>query len=556
MGDTNMDNVDGLVDYNEIDPNTGQPYNVPNKDDKGPSDEDDCTLDIEQQEQHQAKYGDSVFYAPYVPKPPRGSVEDIQHKLRISGTRLRKSLNRSLTQDPQAWTALRRPASLHSAQRTLAEMLVSVPSADHEHFHELGDGHVCMPLHTMEKYLYPTLRVMQELHSLKGRYEYLPGGVESMIVYSFFQQGGRVAQNLTEQDLRLLRNTIFPAGSDLPDQLRVNAEVTEGLSTHLRSTLRRLREMTVMPSIDKLENMTGETLDERQAEIDALLGIYTEQITKDYHACRLDKERLILLSHLSQQQSLEVLEAHLQLARVMESNQIHVKQSVERELMLRTAEMEKHICEMLDQNRKAIRFSLMEAAEQITPYDVEDMKKVLESQKEMTNNITMQNAQLVMENSELRTHLSFMPVEYRDYVRNMQSNNHQEYRNQRRSPKVIVPNADHREGCDIELEDAPMSHPSVQHLFRDARHCCIAELRQQVDRGFALRQRVLSEPYKLEAPWRVDLPPQPSPAPAPPPAASQRDGRVDYQRLMAAAHKTPQNYVPSPPNAATAVPTT
>ena len=120
----------------------------------------------------------------------------------------------------------------------------------------------------------------------------------------------------------------------------------------------------------------AETLDERQVEIDALHSIYTEQITKDYHACRLDKERLILLSHLSQQQSLEVLEAHLQLARVMESNQIHVKQSVERDLMLKTGEMEKHICEMLDQNRKAIRFSLMEAAEQITPYDVEDMKRV------------------------------------------------------------------------------------------------------------------------------------------------------------------------------------
>jgi len=187
MGDTNMANTVDLPDYNEVDIMTGRPYDVPNKDDKGPSDEDDCTLDIEQQEQHQAKYGDSVFYAPYVPKPPRGSVEDIQHKLRISGTRLRKSLNRSLTQDPQAWTALRRPASLHSAQRTLAEMLVSVPPADREHFHELGDGHVYMPLHTMEKYLYPTLRVMQELHSLKGRYEYLPGGVGSMIVYSFFQ---------------------------------------------------------------------------------------------------------------------------------------------------------------------------------------------------------------------------------------------------------------------------------------------------------------------------------------------------------------------------------
>jgi hypothetical protein len=170
----------------------------------------------------------------------------------------------------------------------------------------------------------------------------------------------------------------------------------------------------------------------------------------------------------------------------------------------------------------------MEAAEQITPYDVEDMKRVLESQKEMTNDIAMQNAQLVMENSELRMHMSFMPVEYRDYVKNMQANNHQEYRNQRRTPKVIVPRIEHKEGYDIELEDAPMAHPSVQHFFRDARHCSIAEIRQQVDKGFALRQRVLSEPYKLEAPWRVDLPPQPSPAPAPPPAALQRDGRVDY----------------------------
>jgi hypothetical protein len=183
-----------------------------------------------------------------------------------------------------------------------------------------------------------------------------------------------------------------------------------------------------MPAIDKLENMTAETLDERQAEIDALLGIYTEQITKDYHACWLDKERLILLSHLSQEQSLEVLEAHLQLTRVMESNQIHMKQTVEREIMLKTGEMEKHICEMLDQNRRNLRGALLEACETITPYDVQDMKRVLESQKEMMRNILVKNTQLVTENSELRMHMFFMPVEYRDYVKTMQSSNHQEYR--------------------------------------------------------------------------------------------------------------------------------
>jgi hypothetical protein len=263
----------------------------------------------------------------------------------------------------------------------------------------------------------------------------------------------------------VLRNTVFPAGSDLPDQLRTNAEVTEGISTHLRSTLRRLREITVMPSIDKLGDITAEMLDERQAEIDALLRIYTEQITKDYQACRLDKERLILLSHLSQEQSLEVLEAHLQLTRVMESNQIHVKQSVEREMMLKTSEMERHICEMLDQNRKLLRGSLMEACEYVTPYDVQDMKRILESQKVMMREVLTKNSQLVTENSELHMHMSFMPVEYRDYVKNMQSSNHQEYRNQCViTPKVIIPNTDHKGGVVyIELEDAPMSHPSVQY---------------------------------------------------------------------------------------------
>ena len=73
MGDTNMTKTDELVDYNEVDAVTlvaltgtaleRTALNAPNKGDKGSSDEDGCTLDTEQ---HQAKYGDSVFYAPYL----------------------------------------------------------------------------------------------------------------------------------------------------------------------------------------------------------------------------------------------------------------------------------------------------------------------------------------------------------------------------------------------------------------------------------------------------------------------------------------------------------
>ena len=182
----------------------------------------------------------------------------------------------------------------------------------------------------------------------------------------------------------------------------------------------------------------------------------------------------------------------------------------------------------------------MESCETITPYDVQDMVR----------EALTKNAQLVTENSELRMHMSFMPVEYRDYVKNMQSSNHQQYRKQRVTPKVIVPNTDHKEGiADIELEDAPMTHPSVQFYFRDAQYTTLNEARNQMDKGFALRQRQTSEPYKLEAPWRVDLPPPPtsakSPVPAPAPArgkkitANDLMANVAYHQVMASANTEP-----------------
>ncbi len=138
MVDSSLKYDDSLVDYNDVlvDPDdliAGKPQGTLNKGDETYSDPLDWTFGDE----HEAlsKSGDSSFYDPYHPKSPRGSIEDIQHKLKVTGLRLRKDLNRSLLTKPQHWTALRRPASLHSAQRTLAEMLVSLPTEEQGHFH-------------------------------------------------------------------------------------------------------------------------------------------------------------------------------------------------------------------------------------------------------------------------------------------------------------------------------------------------------------------------------------------------------------------------------------
>ena len=114
MSDTNTNPFPGvtdLADYNEVGPDgnpgnekpnapkpgDGKPLEDPqldwsfNDERSGDSVEDpDCSIDDAQKAQFQAKYGDEMYYQPFTPKPPRGSLEDIQHRLRITGLRLRK----------------------------------------------------------------------------------------------------------------------------------------------------------------------------------------------------------------------------------------------------------------------------------------------------------------------------------------------------------------------------------------------------------------------------------------------------------------------------------
>jgi hypothetical protein len=246
--------------------------------------------------------------------------------LKVKGHDFRKKLQADLKEHPENWKALKRPASLHSASFILAEMLIGIPHADRDQFHEIGDGHMYMPLAVMKKYLFPTLHLMRFLHehTAKG----FPGGVESMMAYSFFLQGQNLPKNRTQHDLTVFRNSVLTSGDDIYQQLTVNVEVVDGLSAQMRSSLKRLQVACTLPSHETLVDMGQEWLDERQAEVEALLRLYLEQATNDFDAFRLEKEKIILLAHLSQQQSIEVLQLNMKLADLMEQSQVQIEQSI------------------------------------------------------------------------------------------------------------------------------------------------------------------------------------------------------------------------------------
>jgi hypothetical protein len=382
-------------------------------------------------------------------------------------------------------------------------MLTCVPQVDRDQFQESGDGNVYIPLHIMEKYMLPSLRIRGFMHD--KTIEALPGGADTLMAYSLFSQGSVMPRFRTEHDLEVLRNTVFSAETFVAQQMRADKEVSEGLSAHLKATIRRLKKETTLPDYNHISDMNQDQLDERQAGIDMLIKLYTDQVTRDYNRFRLQK---VLLSHLTQRQSIELLEVNLKLTQMIDLNRKGFQVSMDEEVIKTSEEMEKRMANMFEQHRKFFGFATAKLADKITPYYTNDMRKVLESQKEKLHDLLAKNALLVTENSELRMHLSFMPVEYRDFVRGFQNTNHESYRNQRSNPKVIIPDTGHLNNqFPIRLMNAPMAHPSVIAMFRDAQYETFFDLNKVYEKGFALRGRINENADtkripKTEAPWR------------------------------------------------------
>ncbi len=86
-----------------------------------------------------------------------------------------------------------------------------------------------------------------------------------------------------------------------------------------------------------------------------------------------------------------------------------------------------------------------------------------------------------------------MPVQYRDFVANIQATNGILYTSQGRDPKVIIPRDDHMAGGNIALTNAPMSHPSVQECLRDAKYTSFQHAKAVLDKSFQMRARICTD---------------------------------------------------------------
>jgi hypothetical protein len=191
-----------------------------------------------------------------------------------------------------------------------------------------------------------------------------------------------------------------------------------------------------------------------------------------------------MFAHLAQKQAIEVLELNLRLLDAYEQTDIRFQEVISKPIAESQTALHKDIEQMLKATAAQINNALASVQEKINPYEPQDMRAVLDNQKHALKDLLTKNAILVTENSQLRSHISFMPVQYRDFAANLQATNSPIYLNQRADPKVIVPRSNHTTGGEIVLAGAPMSHPSVQEYLRDARYTSLTSAQAAMDRAF------------------------------------------------------------------------
>jgi hypothetical protein len=143
-----------------------------------------------------------------------GTAPDLEQKLKVAGIKLRRELLLSAHNDLEAWSLLYSPPSIHETSHTLVKMLLNIPAEDRDHFTPLGEVSVCMPLRMMEKYfLYPTIKLMQHLQKQGGND--LPGGIETMAMYSFYLQGQLYPKQRAQEDLEVLKAATLTSDNEL-----------------------------------------------------------------------------------------------------------------------------------------------------------------------------------------------------------------------------------------------------------------------------------------------------------------------------------------------------
>jgi hypothetical protein len=366
------------------------------------------------------------------------SIDQLDEQMRYNGLRWRHELKKRVAKDPNLQSLLtwfqHHPAPMDEPTRTLAEMvstIKAIPRSDAERLMDMGDGNMLMPITLFEHFIYPTAYLRAYLEEM--REEKPAGGIECALMYSFFVQHQALPHDRTEEEIMLLRATALASDEAIPHQINNLSDTVTGMA--MANTLDKLEDECAMPNFRTVQSWSRALAEARASAVKTTIDLYREQATRDYHLLRSTKERNTVLAHLAHKQSLENLDRNsISLLRMVQQKESRMETNISADLKKATASLKISMDTITEDCVTRLEAQYHQVLQQLTPYDSEDARRVLDKQAQLLDTLERTNAALVSENSRLRIHHSFMPIRYREEIERMQQQDAQLYRDQRRVP--------------------------------------------------------------------------------------------------------------------------
>jgi hypothetical protein len=193
----------------------------------------------------------------------------------------------------------------------LAEILQSVPLEDTEQISEF-QGIVYMTLFFLEKYLLPTMQMRKSIEledvTPSGSHP-LPGGPETVIMYSLYHQTKQTKSSTQDNELRSL---ITHSDDDTSQLVKEITESMKAKEMSLETYTNQLREVTRLPSVQTLCRMKAEDVTEKNKLISSVLANFEQQLKRDYKAYERARRQNVLIAKLNYEQQLHIVDANSQ----------------------------------------------------------------------------------------------------------------------------------------------------------------------------------------------------------------------------------------------------
>jgi hypothetical protein len=199
----------------------------------------------------------------------------------------------------------------------------------------------------------------------------------------------------------------------------------------MANNLDKLEDECAMPKFRTVQSWSRQQAEGRAQVVKAaIIDLYREQATRDYHLLRSTKERNIVLAHLAHKQSLENLDLNSRLLRMVQEKESRMEANIGAEVKRATTSLRLFMDTIAKESVARLEAQYDQVLQQLTPYDSEGAKRVLDKQVQLLDTLERTNAALVSENSRLRIHHSFMPI-HSEEIERMQQQDNQLYREQR-----------------------------------------------------------------------------------------------------------------------------